>query len=167
LVPAIASDEDGNPKRVSIHRTTWGLKPDWAKSLLINAKAETITGGKRSFWHDDDWRPCLMPADAYYEWRAVEGQRRKQRVAYRVRDEPFTMAGLERLWKTPTGWTPVAVIITTSANELAAAVHSRMPVIIPRERRAEWILGPRDHDRWRELLVPYPASEMIAKNIEI
>ncbi len=51
----------------------WGLVPSWAESTaigdkLINARAETIAekaAYKRAFRR----RRCIVPADAFYEWR--------------------------------------------------------------------------------------------------
>jgi putative SOS response-associated peptidase YedK len=52
-------------------------------------------------------------------------------------------------------------IITTEANELVAAVHERMPVILPPEFYARW-LDPVNEtaDSLLPLLVPYPAAAM-------
>ena len=55
----------------------WGLVPHWSKDPPktkhpINARAETVaTSGmfRRAFAQ----RRCLVPADAFYEWKATEG----------------------------------------------------------------------------------------------
>ncbi len=62
----------GPPTRV-LSMVRWGLVPSWAESTaigdkLINARAETITekaAYKRAFAR----RRCIVPADAFYEWR--------------------------------------------------------------------------------------------------
>ena len=58
--------------------------------------------------------------------------------------EPFTFAGLWDAWKKPKTspqtvdtWLQSFTIITTDPNELTAAVHNRMPVI----------LKPSEYDR--------------------
>jgi putative SOS response-associated peptidase YedK len=61
---------------------------------------------------------------------------------------------LAGIWENWQRWVRTFAIITTNSNELAAAIHDRMPVII----------APKDYDRWlspldpdpRDLLVPYP-----------
>ena len=51
----------------------------------------------------------------------------------------FAFAGLWDAWKDGEGhWLQSFSIVTTSANELMASVHTRMPVI----------LHQRDYDRW-------------------
>jgi len=51
-------------------------------------------------------------------------------------------------------------ILTTDANELAATVHNRTPVILPAEAYAAW-LDPANQDAasLQDLLRPYPAAE--------
>jgi putative SOS response-associated peptidase YedK len=61
-----------------LHVVRWGLIPSWARDLsgagrLINARAETLTV-KPSFRNAFARRRCLIPADGYYEWRALEGR---------------------------------------------------------------------------------------------
>src|SRR5258707_4396528 len=58
----------------------WGLLPAWLKdprnfTLLINARAETIRE-KPAFKNAIRRRRCLIPADGYYEWRAVAARKR-------------------------------------------------------------------------------------------
>src|SRR5260370_35807179 len=56
-------------------------------------------------------------------------------------DAPFAFAGLWDAWKASDGsWLQSFSIITTDANELAARVYSRMPLI----------LHPKHYDRWLE-----------------
>jgi putative SOS response-associated peptidase YedK len=79
-----------------------------------------------------------------------------------------------RRWSGPVGFlTPRAVnhlegeqiescaVLTTNANELAAAVHNRMPVILPAEAYDAW-LDPANQDTasLQDLLRPYPAGRM-------
>ena len=55
------------------------------------------------------------------------------------------------------------VLITTEPNELVRPVHDRMPVILPRERYAEW-LDPNEQDpaKLKALLLPFDAELMTA-----
>lgn len=145
----------------------WGLIPSWADdpkigSSLINARAETVAT-KPAFRSAMKRKRCLIPADGFYEWQAVPGQKAKQPFYVGVRDLPvFAFAGLWEHWTNPAG-TPVetCTIITTDANELMQSVHTRMPVI----------LDPGDYDLWLDcdghapaevlpLLKPFPAERM-------
>ena len=82
----------------------WGLVPFWAKdpkigSRMINARAETIAE-KNSFKRSFAKKRCIIPADGFYEWKRVEGQKRKQPMYLTTIDEsPFAFAGLWEVWK--------------------------------------------------------------------
>ncbi len=162
---------DGQLEAASLR---WGLIPWWAEDvkkipLLINAKSETAAS-KPAFRDAFQRRRCLVLADGYYEWQKAG----KQRLPwyYRRHDErPFAFAGLWERWRrgaTPIGATPIesCTILTTDANEMAAAVHDRMPVILGREARRVW-LDPdiEDASALQELLRPYPAAEMTALRV--
>jgi putative SOS response-associated peptidase YedK len=55
-------------------------------------------------------------------------------------------------------WVRTFTVLTTTANELVAEIHDRMPVMIPPESYDRW-LSTLDPDP-RDLLVPYPAGPM-------
>jgi putative SOS response-associated peptidase YedK len=63
-------------------------------------------------------------------------------------------------------WIRTCAIITGLPNELAAPIHDRMPVILPREAWARW-LGEEAADRGelQSLLKPHPAERMNAYSI--
>ena len=43
---------------------------------------------------------CIIPADGFYEWKKVEGQKRKQPMYMTtIDDSPFAFAGLWEVWK--------------------------------------------------------------------
>ncbi len=146
----------------------WGLVPHWAKERaighrLINARAETLAE-KPSFRDAFKRRRCLIPADGFFEWQKVDGG--KQPHLLRLRGgAPFGFAGLWSAWKDrESGETlETCAIITTRPNEVVAAVHDRMPVILPPDRHASWIdTSITDSARLSELLAPYPADQMEA-----
>lgn len=147
----------------------WGLIPWWAEDvkklpLLINAKSESAAT-KPAFRAAFKRRRCLVLADGYFEWQRLGKQ--KLPWYYTLRDErPFAFAGLWERWDR--GETPVesCTILTTDANELAAAVHDRMPVILSRDDRHAW-LDPEieDVEALQQMLRPYPAAEMSARQV--
>jgi putative SOS response-associated peptidase YedK len=142
----------------------WGLIPFWAKDKktnFINARSETVLE-KPAFRAAVKRRRCLIPADGYYEWRK-EGKA-KLPVYYRRRDDqPFAFAGLWDCWKGEGEPLESFTIITTAANELARAVHDRMPVILTDQAAQLW-LDPEIEDvaALAPLLAPYPAEAMDA-----
>src|SRR5262245_4138411 len=155
--------EDGKPAMANLR---WGLIPFWAEDLkklplLINAQSETAAT-KPSFRSAFKRRRCLILADGFFEWERIGKQ--KQPWYHRLTDErPFAFAGLWERWEK--GEKPIesCAILTTDANEVAAAVHNRMPVILTREARQVW-LDPEVEDvaALQSLLRPYPAEDMTA-----
>ena len=148
----------------SLDLLRWGLTPHWAKEAKvawnhINARAESVDK-RPAFRFAYRKRRCLVPADAFYEWKQEGTRKQPYAIALRGR-ELFAFAGLWENWQDPETeqWVRTFTIITTDANELLAPIHDRMPVII----------GPEDYERWlmpasdaKDLLRPYPAELMTA-----
>jgi putative SOS response-associated peptidase YedK len=131
-------------------------------------------------------RRCLLPADGYFEWYPTE-QRTK---AGKPVKQPFfihpadgsvmAMAGLYEIWRDPTRddddprrfrWT--CTVLTTTAEDAVGHIHDRMPLLVERDRWAEWLdptgsAGSSGEDL-RRLLVPaapgrleaYPVSTAV------
>jgi putative SOS response-associated peptidase YedK len=121
----------------------WGLLPSWVKdpktfTLLINARGESVVD-KPAFRAAMRRRRCLIPADGFYEWKAVGG--RKQPYFVRLKSgAPMAFAGLWECWTGPNGEElETAAIVTTDANRMLSAIHSRMPVIVPPEGFDLWL----------------------------
>ena len=147
----------------------WGLIPPWAKDAkiaykMINARSETADekGSYKRLLADADRRALLL-ADGFYEWLRSQ-DRKLPRVPFRFtlsEGEPFAFAGL---------WTPgrldgepieSATILTTAANGLVAAVHDRMPVILPGpDGERAWLSPELDVAGAKAMCVPFPAELM-------
>ncbi len=153
-----------NPQQVDFYR--WGLIPSWAKDIsigarLINARAETLPE-KPSFRHAFARRRCLILADGFYEWAV--NQKAKQPYYIRLKSaKPFAFAGLWENWQDDQGnELRSCTIITTHANELVSRIHERMPVILAPENYSLWLAKEEKlPSELSQLLVPYPAQEMI------
>jgi putative SOS response-associated peptidase YedK len=151
----------------AVAAATWGLIPAWAKdpaigAKLANARGETVAE-KPSFRSAWKARRGLMLADAFYEWQAVPGQKRKQPWCIAMADDaPFGLGALWESWRAPDGtWRLTCCVITTSPNDVMAPIHERMPVIVPRDQWARW-LGEAGGAPPAELVAPYAASPMRA-----
>ncbi len=138
----------------------WGLIPGWSKDpsvgiKLTNARAESLTE-KPSFKEAAFKRRCIIPADAFYEWRRTE--KVKQPYAFAAPDAaPLALAGIWEGWRAPDGQIiRTFSVVTTAANEIMAPIHDRMPVIIGTEDLPLW-LGESEGD-WQSLLRPCPAN---------
>ena len=146
----------------------WGLVPHWAKdpkagARMINARAETLA-------EKSAYRPllakgrCLILADGFYEWR-LDPDGKKRPVRYTLDGgEPFGFAGLWTGWRDPESgeWLRTCTIITTTANELVAPVHDRMPVILPRGVEDAWLDRDVAGRGGADAAAPYPAEHMHA-----
>ena len=138
----------------------WGLVPPWATDLragsrMINARSETVATSP-AFAPSFARRRCLVPADGWYEW--VRSGKQKQAYYMTPADgSPLAFAGL---W---TAWGPESVltcsVLTTAARGGPARVHDRMPLILPRDRWADWLAGGGEPE---ELLRPLPERELEA-----
>jgi putative SOS response-associated peptidase YedK len=85
------------------------------------------------------FRRCLLPADAFYEWRRSRSA--KQPFCFEVNDgELFAFAGLWDGWKDPGGqWIKSCSILTTTPNAATSRVHDRMPVILSKDDYDFWL----------------------------
>jgi putative SOS response-associated peptidase YedK len=173
-------DEEREAERV-LSLVRWGLVPSWAKDLsmgdrMINARAESVAE-KPAFRRAFAKRRCIVPADAFYEWKVGERPARehgasvgkrapRQPFCVRRRDgEPLAFAGLWEIWRNaeigdpdaPDAWVRSCTIITTTANGVLAPIHDRMPVVLDESSWDEW-LDPANHDldALGALLAPAP-----------
>lgn len=125
--------EDSGKRMLAMFR--WGLIPFWTKELKgantsFNARLDTAAD-KPSFKQSFRQRRCVVPADAFYEWQAVPGQKAKQRYLIKPSDDaPWGLAGLWDVWHGPDGAIPSFTLMTTEPNELMASIHDRKPVIL-------------------------------------
>ena len=141
--PIIRQSKETGERELILAR--WGLVPFFTKDLkeirglpTINARAETIATSR--IWREPmKKRRCLIPVNAFYEWRK-EGNPPKQPYVFELSSgNLFALAGIWDAWKDGEGhWLQSYAIVTTEANELMSRIHPRMPVI----------LHSRDYDRW-------------------
>ncbi len=166
-MPIIRQESDG---RRTVVLACWGLVPSWAKDATtaphpINAKIETAAI-KPMFRQAFRASRVLVPADCFFEWKAVAG--RKLPFLIRMRDqEPFGMGGLVEYREGSAGTEATFAILTTNANPLVAEIHDRMPVIVRPEDYDHW-LDPenRDVESLLPLTGPYPERLMEAYRID-
>lgn len=82
---------------------------------------------------------CLVPADAFYEWRVIEGGKQPYAIA-RQDEEAMAFAGLWEGFKWPDGTVlRTFTIVTTDANAMMAELHDRMPVILEPQDWPTWL----------------------------
>jgi putative SOS response-associated peptidase YedK len=163
-----------------LRQLNWGLVPRWAKdpsarNKLINLRAETVRD-KKSWQSSLARRRCIIPVDGFYEWQDMGKGNPKQPLYITARQpQPLALAGLWETWRDRGAnggeqgasggqrhgagdhglWT--CTILTTTPNKLMAAVHHRMPVILPPESWDLWLDSSNtDVDALSALLVSAP-----------
>lgn len=165
--PVVRRHPETGERRLDTLR--WGLLPHWARDPKavrqpINACAETVATSPL-FRDAFARRRCIVPADAFYEWKPAPGGKQPYAIATRSGE----MLGLAGLWE---GWRGEGgevirsfAIITTDANATLRHLHDRMPVILPPEAWAAWLEGDRPGDLLRpapeDLLRIWPVSAAV------
>jgi len=126
---------------------------------LINARSETATQ-KPTFSEAFAQRRCLVPADGFYEWQVIEGQKAKQ--PWRIGLKGGEMMAFAGLWQPEAafGNEDCFTILTTVANNYLAPLHERMPVILPREQFGLWLDPATPRPILQRLMQSYPAEAM-------
>ena len=142
----------------------WGFLPPWIKDLaegspVINARADTID--ERPYFQEAFKKQrCLVIADGFYEWERVK----QRKIPYYIRlksGKPMGFAGLYQYSSYAGNKICGCAIITTESNDLVAAIHNRMPVIVSEEKIDIW-LDPefKDYEALKGILCAYPAEAM-------
>lgn len=131
--PVIRKSEDEGREAVLMR---WGLIPNWTKGIpqkysTINATAERMQTAPiyRNAWRRS--QRCLIPANGFYEWQTIPGQKQKQPYYIQITD-PIYLAGDSQfaftgLWESSRRDDSEALesftIITMPGNELMAEIH--------------------------------------------
>ena len=140
----------------------WGLIPSWSNEPkgIINARVETIDE-KPSFKESFERRRCLILADGFYEWE--RNGKISQPYYFQLKNQiPFAFAGIWDRWRRDDRSITSCAIITTTANELLAKIHTRMPVILRPESYDLWLNEQSRAADLKELLVPFPPDQMMS-----
>jgi putative SOS response-associated peptidase YedK len=170
-IPIIHSVRDGaGGQRRAFLLARWGFLPGFVKDirefpLLFNARSETAAD-KPSFRAAMKRRRCLIPADAYYEWRREPGGGKSARgrpfLFRRADGQPMGLAGLWETWLGADGSEiDTACILTTDANAATVAIHDRMPAILEPAQFSAWLdLDREDGEAAAGLLRPAPLETL-------
>ncbi len=165
LVPVITSE---SPKGFSFFY--WGVTPAFGHNKpvaqkLINARAESVHenhSSRSSFQR----RRCLIPADGFFEWKKLG---KKTRIPYRftLREEAlFAFAGIWEEYETVSGESQHTFsILTTTANEVVAEVHDRMPLILGRDQEKKWLNPYASESDLLAVLQPVSADFMVSYTV--
>ncbi|WP_195270093.1 SOS response-associated peptidase [Eubacterium sp. 1001713B170207_170306_E7] len=111
----------------------WGYPNPYRKSLIINARSETLLE-KETFREDFLNRRCLIPAGGFYEWTPEK----KLFIFEGGAPSLIYLAGIYR----QAGDIREFVILTREPVSLVAEIHNRMPVVIPKDQAEAWLYDP-------------------------
>lgn len=147
----------------------WGLLPFWAREKklgysTINARVETVAS-KPAFRNAFHHHRCIIPADGFYEWSGKSGHKQPWRIEPEDKEELFSFAGLWEVWEGDGEVIRSCTIIVGEANEVVSPVHSRMPVILPRNSWSTWLDPHSDDATLQSLLQSAPAKGMHAYRV--
>ena len=146
--PVLSLSEKG----ILLSLKRWGFSSSWQKSVLINARSETVLE-KKTFQSGIRHHRAVIPASCFYEW-----DRKKVRHTFSLKGSPLYLAGFfdlfaprtegEKMKKAsdPDGLLPTEkssrfVILTAPANASMIEVHDRMPLLLDRADLPGWFSG--------------------------
>lgn len=128
----------------------WGLLPHWVRGdpkavrQPINARAETVASSPM-FRDAYARRRCIVPIDAFYEWK-VEPEGKQPFAVARADGHVMALAGVWEGWRAPDGTAVRSyAVVTTNAVDELGHLHERMPVVLETEDWPVW-LGEREGD---------------------
>ncbi len=121
---------------------TWGLIPANSRDgknegKLINARKEGV-GVSPSFRIPIRSRRCLVLVDSFYSWRKEGTHETPFRIAH-ADGKLLTLAGVWDIWYKGDYAVKSFSIITKSTAGNFRKINPRMPVVIQKEFRKEWL----------------------------
>lgn len=134
-------------------RARFGLVPSWSDGpggkdgnghMMMNARSETVRE-KAAFRGLVRSRRCVVPVSGFFEWEAVDGEKRKRPwYVKRADGEAMLLAGLWDTWLQKDGAQDGSEldsfsILTMGPDSFLGAIHDRMPVILEREETGVWV----------------------------
>lgn len=144
----------------------WGLVPGWSKESrskysTINARIESVAE-KPAYRTPFKRQRCLIPADGFYEWKQLDGNKVPHHI--RMRDScVFAFAGLWDRWEASDDIIESCTIIVMPSNEVMQPIHERMPAIIAPAYYDCWLdSGVTDKQEIMQCLTSAPSSQLTA-----
>jgi putative SOS response-associated peptidase YedK len=151
--------------RARLAEMRWGLVPahdqsEKPKLAPINARSEEAFD-KAMFRDGIQRRRCVVPADAYYEWRKLSPTTKQPYCIALKSRTPFLFAGI---YEPATPLRPETVaLFTTESNGRLQDIHHRMPVILPLPALGAWLAeGAMSREDFWQACTAWPADELDA-----
>jgi len=142
LAPVVRHNPKSGERHLNLLR--WGLIPHFERDpaharMLNNARAETVAK-LPSFRGAFAARRCIVPAEAFYEWKR-DGKLKQPFAIARADGAPLALGGLWESWTDPVNGdvTRSFAIVTTDANATMAPIHDRMPLVLEPADWSVWL----------------------------
>lgn len=130
----------GNEGKRHLRGGRWSLVPSWSSSANLdyptyNARMESAAQ-KPTF--RDSMRSCraIIPAAGYFEFKGD-----RPFYFHSPGNMPLAMAGLYSWWRAgaTSPWLLTATVMTCEAIDGPRKIHDRMPLLVPRGLREQWL----------------------------
>lgn len=128
--------------KIKLMPMRWGLPINDSKRLVINARVETVDK-KPMFKSSFLKRRCIIPANAFFEWKTENSKKVKHRIS-KDSENIFSMGAIYD----DNGF----VILTMDSTEDMKSIHNRMPLILTREEENIWLDTTTDFYRLKSLI---------------
>ncbi|MBS1706518.1 MAG: SOS response-associated peptidase [Armatimonadetes bacterium] len=155
-VPVLVLDRD----QVKPEYMSWGYRPEWAKSRIINSRAETVLE-KPTFRGSFKDRRILVPATGFFEWKEEDGK--KQPFYFQRADG--RMFAIGAFWGADHETAEREfVLLTTQANRLVYDVHDRMPAMFDLDIAQAFLMADPE-DAQAMAVLSFRSDEMISHRV--
>ena len=127
----------------------WGIKPEWFKGILINARYETLEE-KKTF---KNTKRCIFIADGYFEWKKDKG---KKVPFYHFLDNKLLFfAGIYD----DTG----CCVVTRESFVYLSSIHNRQPFFLKENQINFWLDRKNIEYVYDDVINFYEVSDSVNK----
>ena len=136
-------------QNMNIMKLKWGIRAEWKKSLIINARSETMEI-KKSF---ASLNRCVFISDGYYEWKRIG----KLKIPYYhyISDSFLYFAGLCN--------NKSCVVVTMDSFHYLSKVHRRQPFFLKENQIDSWIKNDKSNMIFDEVVNFHQVSTEVNK----
>ena len=131
-------------------KVKWGIIPSWKKTLIINARFETINE-KKTF---RNFKKCVFVANGYYEWLRTEYSKTPY-YHFNIDQELIFFAGIYN--------SIGCCIVTNKSVSYLSKIHGRQPFFLKENQIKEWISKENNNLFYDEIINFHPVSNAVNK----
>ncbi len=125
----------------------WGIKPNWKKTLIINARNETLMK-KKTFTNS---KKCVFVADGYFEWVREDNQ--KVAFYHYLKNELMYFAGIYN--------DSSCCIVTNQSFDYLSKIHKRQPFLLKESQIKDWISENQNRISFNNIVYFHRVSNLV------